>query len=205
MTRSIKRDRRRQSPTTKRAINGSIRIIAGQWRGRKLPVRDAEGLRPTTDRTKETVFNWLMNHILEARCLDAFAGSGGLGLEALSRYAAHVTFIEKDANTAKQLRDNLVTLKCDNTKALLIEQEASVALQRLTTPYDIVFIDPPFNKGLAAPFIQQIQSQQLLTSDGLLYVETERSLALNPEEMGFSVLKQKSTDQVVYQLWQKCG
>lgn len=203
MTRSIKRDRRRQSPNGKRLAAGSIRIIAGQWRGRKLPVLNAEGLRPTTDRTKETVFNWLMHEVVDARCLDAFAGSGGLGLEALSRHAAHTTFIEMDASAAKQLRSNLVTLKCEASKAKVIEQDASAALNQLQEPYDIIFIDPPFGKGLAVPILQQIESQQLLKPNGRLYVETERTLALDPQSFGYQVLKQKSTDQVVYQLWRK--
>ena len=89
---------------------GSIRLISGQWKGRKLPVLDAEGLRPTTDRVKETLFNWLAAEIRDAHCLDLFAGSGSLGFEALSRYAAHVTMVEFNRSVAQQLIKNLNTL-----------------------------------------------------------------------------------------------
>ena len=94
--------------------SGQVRIIGGQWRGRKLPVGNVEGLRPTTDRVKETVFNWLAPYIDGARCLDLFAGSGGLAFEALSRYAASARLLEKDRGAARQLQQNLSTLKCDN-------------------------------------------------------------------------------------------
>ncbi|MDO4699052.1 MAG: 16S rRNA (guanine(966)-N(2))-methyltransferase RsmD, partial [Pasteurellaceae bacterium] len=93
---------------------GEVRIIAGLWRGRKLPVLNAEGLRPTTDRVKETLFNWLMMDVAGSRCLDCFAGSGSLGIEALSRQAQAVVFLEKFANAANQLKKNLVSLKTNN-------------------------------------------------------------------------------------------
>ena len=86
------------------AGSGQIRIIAGQWRGRKLPVPDSPGLRPTTDRIRETLFNWLAPYIVDARCLDCFAGSGALAIEALSRYAASATLLEKDRAVAHQLQ-----------------------------------------------------------------------------------------------------
>src|SRR5690606_3480130 len=94
--------------------SGQIRIIGGQWRGRKLPVTDSPGLRPTTDRVRETLFNWLAPHMVDARCLDCFAGSGALGLESLSRYAAHATLLEMERAVAQQLQKNLATLKAAN-------------------------------------------------------------------------------------------
>ena len=97
--------------SNKSAAKGNIRIIAGQHRGRKLPVLMADGLRPTTDRVKETVFNWLMPYIQDATCLDCFAGSGGLGFEALSRGAKSVTFIELNKAAAQQLKENKALLK----------------------------------------------------------------------------------------------
>ena len=90
--------------------SGFVRIISGQWKGRKLPVKDVEGLRPTTDRVKETIFNWLAPHVRGVRCLDLFAGSGGLGLEALSRYAEQVTLVEMVKGAADQIRKNLTAL-----------------------------------------------------------------------------------------------
>ena len=95
----------RSTPSAGRA--GMIRLISGQWRGRKLPVHDVDGLRPTTDRVKETLFNWLAAEVRASRCLDVFAGSGSLGFEALSRYASYVMMIEKEPKAARQLQLNL--------------------------------------------------------------------------------------------------
>ena len=94
-----------------KSTDGFIRVISGQFRGRKLPVKDVQGLRPTTDRIKETVFNWLMQDTRDANVLDCFAGSGGLGFEALSRFASTALFIELDPSAAKQLAQNIATLK----------------------------------------------------------------------------------------------
>ena len=103
---------------------GEVRIIAGLWRGRKLPVLNAEGLRPTGDRVKETLFNWLMPYIVDSHCLDCFAGSGSLGFEALSRQAKQVTFLELDKNVANQLKKNLHTLKTTSEQAQVINQNS---------------------------------------------------------------------------------
>ena len=99
------------------AGSGQIRIIGGQWRGRKLPVPESPGLRPTTDRVRETLFNWLAPSMVDARCLDCFAGSGALGLEALSRYAGSTTLLEMERGVAQQLQKNLATLKASNGTA----------------------------------------------------------------------------------------
>ena len=101
-----------------RAPAGQIRIIGGQWRGRKLPVPDSPGLRPTTDRVRETLFNWLAPSMVDARCLDCFAGSGALGLEALSRYAASATLLEMERGVAQTLQQNLATRKASNAKVV---------------------------------------------------------------------------------------
>ena len=103
---------------------GEVRIIAGLWRGRKLPVLNAEGLRPTGDRVKETLFNWLMPYIVDSHCLDCFAGSGSLGFEALSRQAKQVTFLELDKTVANQLKKNLQTLKTTTEQAQVINQNS---------------------------------------------------------------------------------
>ena len=103
---------------------GEVRIIAGLWRGRKLPVLNAEGLRPTGDRVKETLFNWLMPYIVDSHCLDCFAGSGSLGFEALSRQAKQVTFLELDKTVANQLKKNLQTLKTTSEQAQVINQNS---------------------------------------------------------------------------------
>ena len=112
----------RHGQETKKRAPGSVRLISGRWKGRKLPVRDVEGLRPTTDRVKETLFNWLATDIRDSRCLDLFAGSGSLGFEALSRYASHVMMVEMDKGAAQQLAKNLQTLQ--SQQARIIQQDA---------------------------------------------------------------------------------
>lgn len=177
--------------------SGSVRIISGQWRGRRLPVPDAAGLRPSTDRTRETLFNWLMTHIQGSRVLDVFAGSGALGLEALSRYASEVIFIEKHAPTAKQLTANLVTL---HAAAQVHCNDALAVLPGLKTPFDIVFIDPPFGHDLVNPTLALLHQHRLLAANALIYVEQEingPSIVLPP---GYHVIKQKQTGQLSYGL-----
>lgn len=181
---------------------GQIRIIAGKHRGRKLPVLLADGLRPTTDRVKETVFNWLMPYINKANCLDCFAGSGGLGFEALSRGASTVTLIELNKAAAKQLSVNKQLLNADNLTVI-----NSDALTFLKTPlptssqlFDLVFIDPPFRKQLVEQASLLLNSQNL-ANNALIYVEMEvESKQVIPAN--WHLLKEKIAGQVVYQLYQ---
>ncbi len=187
---------------------GQIRIIAGKNKGRKLPVLMAEGLRPTTDRVKETVFNWLMPYIHQANCLDCFAGSGSLGFEAMSRGATQVTLVELNKAAAKQLQANKELIKANNITvhqgdALTFLQEGFLNLQQKGSdyqPFDLVFLDPPFRKKLVE------QSAQLLNDFGLadealIYVEMEaESTQIIPAN--WQLLKEKVTGQVVYRLYQ---
>ena len=186
----------------KKSDNGGfIRVIAGQWRGRKLPVLNAQGLRPTTDRNKETLFNWLMPYVVDAVCLDGFAGSGGLGFEALSRYARHCTFIEKDKQAAHQINQNLALLKADKDTAQVITGDAlSVVFPR--EQYDLVFIDPPFHQNLVGPFIQRLVSAGVLAEGALIYVETERD-ADYPLPSDWQQLRHKQGGQWDYRLYQR--
>src|SRR5699024_11993053 len=124
----------------------TVRIIGGQWRGRKIAVNSADDLRPTPDRIRETLFNWLAPRIQGARCLDLFAGTGALGLEALSRGAGHVTFVERDATTAGSLRQALTAL--DGHAAAVIHGDALNTAVFPQTSYDVIFVDPPFGAGL---------------------------------------------------------
>ncbi len=183
----------------KSASKGHIRIISGQHRGRKLPVLLAEGLRPTTDRVKETVFNWLMPYIQDAKCLDCFAGSGGLGFEALSRGAESVTFIELNKAAAQQLMANKATLKADNVEVL--STNALAFLQKNQQAFSLVFIDPPFRKGLAQQTAQAL-SQQGLTENALIYVEMEVDNNSQVMPSHWQLLKEKVAGQVVYRLYQ---
>ncbi|MBT8114635.1 MAG: 16S rRNA (guanine(966)-N(2))-methyltransferase RsmD [Arenicella sp.] len=154
----------------------TVRIIAGQWRSRRLPVVDKEGLRPTTDRIRETVFNWLMNDIPDARCLDLFAGSGALGLECLSRGARLVQFVEKDPLVVSTLRQNLVTLQAEalqpETPAEVIEADAlSFLQQRPMQKFDIVFLDPPFKATLLGQAVSLLEDNRWLAESALIYLE----------------------------------
>ena len=186
---------------------GQIRIIGGQWRGRKLPVLNAEGLRPTTDRNKETLFNWLMPYINDARCLDIFAGSGGLGLEALSRYAAHCDFIELNNQAVSQLKSNLSLLKANEVTSSHVHQgNALDILKGLNAsmlnelPYDIVFVDPPFGKDLVAPALTSLVENNLVRSGSVVYLEHESTLTTTTLPSHWQVIKEKHTSALRYML-----
>ena len=182
---------------------GEVRIIAGLWRGRKLPVLNAEGLRPTGDRVKETLFNWLMPYIHQAECLDGFAGSGSLGFEALSRQAKKVTFLELDKTVANQLKKNLQTLKCSAEQADVINQSSLDFLKQIQNQphFDVVFLDPPFHFGLAEQAISLLAESNWLRPNALIYVETEKDKPLITPE-NWTLLKEKNTGMVSYRLYQ---
>jgi 16S rRNA (guanine966-N2)-methyltransferase len=181
--------------------SGQVRIIAGQWRSRRLPIQDLEGLRPTTDRVRETLFNWLANNLVNARVLDCFGGSGALALEALSRYASFAQIIELQRGAAMQLKENLQTLKCD--KAEVLNADTLVVLQRgCEQGFDVVFIDPPFRKGLAEKTIQLLDTQGWLNDGALIYVEIESELTQLAIPSRWHALKEKNAGQVSYRLYQ---
>ncbi|MBW0279656.1 16S rRNA (guanine(966)-N(2))-methyltransferase RsmD [Shewanella xiamenensis] len=185
----------------KKAGSGQVRIIAGQWRSRKLPIHDLDGLRPTTDRVRETLFNWLANDIAHARVLDCFGGSGALALESLSRYASYAKIIELQRPAAMQLKANLNTLKCDNAEVL--NADTLVVLQNgCEQGFDVVFIDPPFRKGLAEKTIQLLDSQGWLNDGALIYVEVESELTQMAVPATWQPLKDKTAGQVSYHLYQ---
>ena len=187
--------------------SGQIRIIGGQWRGRKLPVLNAEGLRPTTDRNKETLFNWLMPYINGARCLDVFAGSGGLGLEALSRYAGHCDFIELDNHAASQLKSNLSLLKANEVASANVHQGNALNILKglnastpTELPYDVVFVDPPFGKDLVAPALISLAENNLVQSGSVVYLEHESTLTTPTLPTNWQVIKEKHTSALRYML-----
>jgi 16S rRNA (guanine966-N2)-methyltransferase len=147
-----------------------LRVIGGRLRGRKWRFPDAEGLRPTPDRVRETLFNWLQPRIAEARCLDLFAGSGALGIEALSRGARDVTFCEAHAPAATVLAATLRTFGIDGA-ARVLARPAAQALRELQGPFDIVWLDPPFDTDLLGASVAQIAARDLLAPHALIYVE----------------------------------
>ena len=181
--------------------SGQIRIIGGQWRGRKLPVPDSPGLRPTTDRVRETLFNWLAPSMVDARCLDCFAGSGALGLEALSRYAASTTLLEMERHVAQQLQKNLATLKAEHGK--VVNTNTLTYLNQSGTPHDVVFVDPPFRKGLLEETLNLLEVNGGLADGALIYVESEVENGLPPVPANWSLHREKIAGQVAYRLYHR--
>ena len=160
----------------KRGPPGKLRIVAGSLRGSKLAVPDRPGLRPTSDRVRETLFNWLMPVIEGARCLDLYAGTGALGIEAISRGAAACTFVESDRALARELRENLARLKVDHAR--VIEGDALAALAGRSEPFDIVFLDPPFGGDLWTASAERLESGGWLSASAWIYVEAPAQAAL---------------------------
>ena len=181
---------------------GEVRVIAGLWRGRKLSVLNAEGLRPTTDRVKETLFNWLMMDVANARCLDCFAGSGSLGIEAHSRQAQALVFLEKFANAAKQLKKNLASLKTDKGTVINTDTLTYLSQKNSTEPFEIIFIDPPFHHNFVPQVLTLLQQNNWLAENALIYVETEKNHPPLLLAKNWQVIKEKSAGMVTSRLIQ---
>ncbi|SHI01480.1 16S rRNA (guanine(966)-N(2))-methyltransferase RsmD [Ferrimonas marina] len=189
-----------QSQASKR--EGQIRIISGQWRGRRLPVPELEGLRPTTDRVRETLFNWLMGELQGARILDCFSGSGALAFESLSRYAGFATLMERDAKVASGLQRNLKSLGA--TQAEVCQGDTLAQLERpASAPYDLVFVDPPFRQSLLAPCLERLEQNGYLTPSAWIYVESEKELAMSAVPASWRLHREKIAGQVAYRLYQR--
>ncbi len=156
----------------------TLRIIGGEWRGRRIRFPGTGGIRPTPDRVRETLFNWLMAKVPGSRCLDLFAGSGALGLEALSRGAAQVTFVERECESAARLRETASMLAPG--RATVVEADALAWLAGAQPPFDIVFLDPPFAAGVITEAMQRLDAHGLLALDACIYLEMPAS-AGSPE------------------------
>jgi 16S rRNA (guanine966-N2)-methyltransferase len=183
--------------------SGTVRIISGRFRGRKLSVLDVQGLRPTTDKNREMLFSWLMPFTQDARCLDAFAGSGGLGFEALSRYAKSCTFIDLDKNAAKKLNDNIQLLSLSTQQANIIQGNTLDKLNNLSQPYELIFLDPPFNKNLLPQTIERIVEKGLLALDGVIYIECEGQGAIYSVPESWQLIKEKRSAQILVRVYQR--
>ncbi|MGS2723431.1 16S rRNA (guanine(966)-N(2))-methyltransferase RsmD [Porticoccus sp. GXU_MW_L64] len=175
-----------------------LRIIGGQWRGRKLTFPDVEGLRPSGDRVRETLFNWLNTELPGARCLDLFAGSGALGLEALSRGADHALLVEKNATAAGQLRQHCQAL---NANAQVLQMDALEWLRSTrNTSFDVVFLDPPFGKQLLEPCCELLAESGLLKPGAVVYMEC--AIGEAPTVPGsWQLHREKHSGQVSYRLF----
>ncbi|XAW89463.1 16S rRNA (guanine(966)-N(2))-methyltransferase RsmD [Vibrio sp. CDRSL-10 TSBA] len=193
--------RRQQNPSQKQAPSGQVRIISGLWRGRKLPVHDAEGLRPTTDRVKETLFNWLAQDIPHAKCLDLFAGSGGLGFESASRQADKVTMLEMNSQAFAQLKTNIASLKASNIEA--IHTDSLAFLRQSGQAYDVVFIDPPFRQGLLQESVALLEQNGWLADNAMIYIECEKELAIADLPPNWELYREKTAGQVCYRLFER--
>jgi 16S rRNA (guanine966-N2)-methyltransferase len=175
-----------------------LRIIGGTWRGRKLRFPTGAAIRPTPDRVRETLFNWLGTAIRGARCLDLFAGSGALGLEALSRGASHVTFIERDAAAAHALRERLIEWQAGDAR--IERTDALRYLAGAPSPFDIVFLDPPFASGLLERSAARLEERHWLAADARIYLECAAREGLPPLPATWRVLKAKQAGEVGYHL-----
>ena len=184
---------------TRDAPLGRVRIFGGEWRRRWLPVPAAEGLRPTGDRVRETLFNWLMPHLPGARCLDLFAGTGVLGFEALSRGASHATFVERDARVFTQLAHNAEVLQAGTRAALVNADAARFLLAQPPSAFDIVFLDPPFASALMAEVMPRL-AQAWLTPGALLYLEFPRGGAGIALPEGWRMMREGETRQAGFGL-----
>ena len=180
--------------------NNQLRIIGGRWRGRKLHFCEVEGLRPTGDRIRESLFNWLSPSIYGANCLDLFAGSGALGFEALSRGAARVSFVDSSATVTAELAKQLALLDCNDAS---ISQTDGVdwLVRGESVGFDIVFLDPPFMSGLLPDCLSALEHRpDILNPGALIYFETERSKPLAPLPANWQLYRHKETGQVQYGL-----
>lgn len=186
--------------------SNQLRIIGGEWRGRKLRFPDAPNLRPTPDRVRETIFNWLMPVIHGARCLDLFAGSGALGLEALSRGAAFTLFVDSHKKVTQALQAHLELLNA-NDKA---EVNQNDSIKFLKNPcdikdhaYDLVFLDPPYHLDLMEKAIPLLEEHNWLTPNAMLYLEIEKRQSLPELPGNWEKLKEKTAGEVNYFLFQR--
>jgi 16S rRNA (guanine966-N2)-methyltransferase len=174
-----------------------VRIIAGTWRGRRLSFVPVPGLRPTPDRVRETLFNWLAPVIRGARCLDLYAGSGALGLEAASRGAAEVVLVDNDPQVAATLEAQRELLGAHQVR--VVQAEVLQWLSGSASPFDIVFIDPPFRRQLLPPCIQKLESRDWLSDHARIYIEAEQGPL--PQLPGnWELLRSKTAGQVGYHL-----
>lgn len=203
MTSQPRAERRAASKPAARGASHELRIIGGQWKRSKLPVADAPGLRPTPDRVRETLFNWLGQDLDGWRCLDAFAGSGALGFEAASRGAAEVTLIERDSKLVRGLRAVQERLKA--TETVRIEAADALAWMARSAPerFDLVFIDPPFDADLFVPALKA--AVRVVVPSGVIYLEASRSFVDDPllAELGLRLHRHGRAGAVHFHLIQR--
>lgn len=180
----------------------TTRIIAGNYKGTKLTFKPNKTLRPTESKTKETLFNWLLNDLHEKRCLDMFAGTGALGLEALSRGAKEVVFFEKQENLSSSLESVVKKLGIKNNCRIINANSTTFDFTKLESKFDIIFLDPPFHKNLIQKSLDAIHRNEILAEKGLVYIECEKDLDLEMIETNLSLVKQSKGGETKFYLYE---
>jgi len=190
---------KRSAKSGKKSQSGRLRIVAGIWRSRLLQIADVPGLRPTSERIRETLFNWLAPRISGAHCLDLFAGSGALGLEALSRGAAETVFVEKSAIAASTLRSNIALL--GDPAATVYNGDAFDFLRSdAARGFDIVFLDPPFAADMLVDLCRLLDEEPVLADGAQVYLEEDRARPGLQLPQGWQLIKSKNAGNVRYSL-----
>lgn len=186
---------------SKSGKNNGVRIIGGDWRGRRLRVADVPGLRPTGDRCRETLFNWLQPWLVAADCADLFAGTGALGFEAASRGAASVLMIEKHPRAQEVLRQSIDQLQA--TQVYLKTGGAMSLIEDIKPDsFDLVFVDPPFESNLGGLVLERLHKGDCVRWGGFVYVESPASRLISPPE-GWRVWRDKQIGEVRMQLFRR--
>lgn len=195
----------RPSNSSKKPVHNGVnqlRIIGGEWRSRKLSFPDAPGLRPTPDRVRETLFNWLAPYVPGAKVLDPFTGSGALFLEALSRGAAMGQALDASSLAVSSLKEHLGTLRCTTGQV-----QTADALRYLETQpaiaYDLVFLDPPFNQNLLPAVCTLLEERQWLAEDAWVYTESESAPSTLGLPENWRLHREQKSGRVYYSLWQR--
>lgn len=191
-----------KTPKSAQPAQGQLRIIGGQWRSRRLTFPEAPGLRPTPDRVRETLFNWLAPYVAGSKVLDPFAGSGALYLEALSRGASLALALDSNATAIASLRHNLDVLQC--AVGQLLQSDAVRYLETQTaTPFDLVFLDPPFHQNLLPATCTALEQHGWLAPNAWIYTESETQPSSLELPANWRLHREKKAGQVYYALWQR--
>lgn len=182
-------------------MSNKVRIIGGLWRGRNLPFPDVQGLRPTPARVRETVFNWLQYDVIASRCLDLYAGSGALGMEAASRRAKQVVLVESHAQVCRQLKQNTELVAANQVK--IVQQDVFRYLAGNAETFDLVFLDPPFSQAYAVQTANWLEDKLWLANHAKIYIEVECQLKLTGLPENWTLLKHKTAGEVAYYLFER--
>lgn len=198
--------RNRRLQELKRAASGRVRIIGGEWRRRSLIFPTRPGLRPTPDRVRETLFNWIGSRVIAARCLDLFAGSGALGFEAASRGAGQVVMVERDGVLVRYLTAQARALMASNVELFYDDARRWLQLRRPSSmvPFDIVFLDPPFASNLMALLCRRLEEGEWLQNEALVYLERPVHQEAPPLPANWALRRAGRAGQVSYHLVSRC-